>query len=54
MARSLSFPVPLAAQAQQLFTAARGLGQGGKDDGFVIRVWQALTGIPLPGEEKKD
>jgi 3-hydroxyisobutyrate dehydrogenase-like beta-hydroxyacid dehydrogenase len=50
MARSLGFPVPLAAQAQQLFTAARALGQGGKDDGFVIRVWQALTGIPLPGE----
>ena len=54
MARTLSFPVPMAAQAQQLFTAARGLGQGGKDDGFVIRVWQALTGIPLPGEEQKD
>ena len=50
MARSLGFPVPLAAQAQQLFTAARALGQGGKDDGFVIRVWQALTGIALPGE----
>jgi len=48
MARGLSFPVPLAAQAQQLFTAARALGQGGKDDGFVIRVWQALTGIALP------
>jgi 3-hydroxyisobutyrate dehydrogenase-like beta-hydroxyacid dehydrogenase len=48
MARSLDFPVPLAAQAQQLFTAARGMGQGGRDDGFVIRVWQALTGIELP------
>lgn len=52
MARGLNFPVPMAAQAQQLFTSARGLGQGGKDDGFVIRVWQALTGIPLPGEQK--
>jgi len=50
MARSLGFPVPLAAQAQQLFTAARAIGQGGKDDGFVIRIWQALTGIKLPGE----
>ncbi len=49
MARSLGFPVPLAAQAQQLFTSARALGQGGKDDAFVIRVWQALTGIALPG-----
>jgi acyl-homoserine lactone acylase PvdQ len=43
----------LAAQAQQLFTAARAMGQGGADDGFVIRVWQALTGIELPGDEKK-
>lgn len=50
MARSLNFPVPLASQAQQLFTAARAMGQGGKDDGFVIRVWQALTGISLPAD----
>ncbi|HYF08182.1 MAG TPA: L-threonate dehydrogenase [Acetobacteraceae bacterium] len=54
MARALGFPVPLAAQAQQLFTAARGLGQGGVDDGFVIRVWQALTGIPLPGDAPRE
>ena len=54
MARDLGFPVPMAAQAQQLFTSARGLGQGGKDDGFVIRVWQALTGIALPGDAKQD
>jgi 3-hydroxyisobutyrate dehydrogenase-like beta-hydroxyacid dehydrogenase len=53
MARGLNFPVPLAAQAQQLFTAARAMGQGGADDGFVIRVWQALTGIDLPGDGKK-
>ncbi len=50
MARGLDFPVPLAAQAQQLFTAARAMGQGQKDDGYVIRVWQALTGIALPGD----
>jgi len=50
LARSLDFPVPLATQAQQLFTAASAMGQGGKDDGFVIRVWQAMTGIKLPGE----
>jgi hypothetical protein len=43
----------LAAQAQQLFTAARAIGQGSADDGFVIRVWQALTRIDLPGDEKK-
>ncbi|MCW8086304.1 L-threonate dehydrogenase [Sabulicella glaciei] len=50
MAREAAMPVPLAAQALQLFVAQRGLGQGGRDDAFVIRVWQALTGISLPGE----
>jgi putative dehydrogenase len=50
MAKGLDFPVPLAAQAQQLFTAAHAMGHGQKDDGFVIRVWQAMTGIKLPGD----
>lgn len=48
MARWLNHPVPLATQAQQLFTAASAMGHGRSDDGFVIRVWQALTGISLP------
>lgn len=48
MARGLNHPVPLATQAQQLFTAASAMGHGRADDGFVIRVWQALTGISLP------
>jgi 3-hydroxyisobutyrate dehydrogenase-like beta-hydroxyacid dehydrogenase len=47
-ARALTFPLPLAAAAHQLFLAAAANGQGYKDDAFVIRVWQALTGIPLP------
>ena len=47
-ARSLTFPLPLAAAAHQLFLAAAAHGEGGKDDAFVIRVWQALTGIDLP------
>ncbi len=47
-ARALSFPAPLAAAAHQLFLAAAALGHGGKDDAFVIRVWEALTGIALP------
>lgn len=49
-ARGLTFPLPLAAAAHQLFLAAAAHGQGAKDDAFVIRVWQALTGIALPGE----
>jgi L-threonate 2-dehydrogenase len=50
-ARALTFPLPLAAAAHQLFLAAAANGQGYKDDAFVIRVWSALTGIALP--EKK-
>jgi len=47
-ARALTFPLPLAATAHQLFLAASAAGHGGRDDAFVIRVWQALTGITLP------
>lgn len=47
-ARTLTFPLPMAAAAHQLFLAAAANGQGYKDDAFVIRVWQALTGIDLP------
>jgi L-threonate 2-dehydrogenase len=50
LARAVSFPTPLAAQAHQLFVAARAQGHGGKDDAFVIRAYQALSGIRLPGE----
>ncbi|MBL6454516.1 NAD-binding protein [Belnapia sp. T6] len=50
LARSVAFPAPLAAQALQLFVSASAQGHGGKDDAFVIRAYQALTGIALPGE----
>ena len=50
-ARALTFPLPMAASAHQLFLAAAAAGHGNKDDIFVIRVWEALTGIVLP--EKK-
>ncbi len=50
LARQASFPAPMAAQAMQLFIAASAQGHGGKDDAFVIRAYQALTGIKLPAE----
>jgi 3-hydroxyisobutyrate dehydrogenase-like beta-hydroxyacid dehydrogenase len=50
-ARGLTFPLPMAAAAHQLFLAAAANGQGLKDDAFVIRVWQALAGIDLPKGE---
>ena len=52
-ARALTFPLPLAAAAHQLFLAAAAHGEGAKDDAFVIRVWQALTGIELPRRPNK-
>lgn len=51
-ARAFTFPLPMAAAAHQLFLAAAANGQGLKDDSFVIRVWEELTGIELP--KKKD
>jgi 3-hydroxyisobutyrate dehydrogenase-like beta-hydroxyacid dehydrogenase len=50
MAREARLPVPLAAQALQMFVAQRALGQGGRDDAFVLRVWQSIAGFALPGE----
>ncbi len=50
-ARALAFPAPIAAAAHQLFLGAAALGNGAKDDAFVIRVWEALTGIKLPGKD---
>ena len=47
-ARALTFPLPMASAAHQLFLSAAAAGHGAKDDAFVIRVWEALTGIPLP------
>lgn len=51
-ARTLGFPLPLAAAAHQLFLAAAAGGHGLKDDAFVIRVWEALAGITLPGPKQ--
>jgi L-threonate 2-dehydrogenase len=47
-ARALTFPLPMAAAAHQLFLAAAAAGHGGRDDAFVIRFWQELAGIALP------
>ncbi len=47
-ARALTFPLPLAAAAHQLFLAVAAAGHGGQDDAFVIRFWEALAGISLP------
>lgn len=53
-ARAMSFPLPLAAAAHQLFLAAAAAGHGGRDDAFVIRVWEALAGITLPAAKEAE
>jgi L-threonate 2-dehydrogenase len=49
MARSVRFPVPMAAAALQMFLMASGSGMGRDDDASVARVYSLLTGTPLPG-----
>ena len=49
-ARKATFPLPLTAAAHQLFLMAAAAGHGGEDDSAVIKVFQELTGITLPGE----
>ena len=50
-ARKMTFPLPLTAAAHQLFLMAGAAGHGGEDDSAVVKVFQALTGIPLPGDD---
>jgi 3-hydroxyisobutyrate dehydrogenase len=50
-ARALTFPLPMAAAAHQLFLAVAAAGHGARDDAFVIRFWEALAGIELPGKK---
>ena len=48
-ARRLTFPLPLTAAAHQMFLATSAHGHGAEDDSAVIKMFQALTGIELPG-----
>ena len=47
-ARQMPFPLPLAAQAHQLFLATAAAGHGNADDASVIKFYAALSGIELP------
>lgn len=44
------FPLPLTAAAHQQFLAASAAGLGREDDSAVIKVYQKLAGIELPGD----
>ena len=47
-ARKLSFPLPLAAAAHQLYLATAAAGHGGEDDSAVIKFYAELSGLELP------
>ena len=47
-ARKLSFPLPLAAAAHQLYLATAAAGHGLEDDAAVIKFYASLAGIELP------
>jgi 3-hydroxyisobutyrate dehydrogenase len=47
-ARSMSFPLPLAAAAHQLYLATAAAGHGGEDDSAVIKFYASLAGLQLP------
>ena len=48
-ARKLSFPLPLASAAHQLYLATAAAGHGAEDDSAVIKFYAELAGIELPG-----
>lgn len=45
--KRIGMPCPMTSQAMQQFLAARGLGHGGNDDSFVVKVYEALGGAPV-------
>jgi putative dehydrogenase len=47
-ARKLSFPLPLAAAAHQLYLATAAAGHGAEDDSAVIKFYAELAGLKLP------
>ena len=53
-ARKLTFPLPLTSSALQMFIATSAAGFGGEDDSAVIKMFERLTGIELPGERRNE
>ena len=51
--RKLSFPLPLAAAAHQLYLATAAAGHGAEDDSAVIKFYAELAGLELPKPTEK-
>jgi len=52
-AKQLMFPLPLTATAHQLYVMAGAAGYGLEDDSAVVKVFQHLSGIPLPAKRMR-
>lgn len=51
-ARDFTFPLPLTSAAHQIYLATSAAGLGAEDDSAVIKMFQKLTGIELPGDDR--
>jgi len=49
-AKKATFPLPLTATAHQMFLMAGAAGFGQEDDSAVVKVFQQISGIPLPAK----
>jgi putative dehydrogenase len=52
-ARKLTFPLPITATAHQMYLMAAAAGHGFEDDSAVVKVFQTLSGIPLPAKRTR-
>jgi 3-hydroxyisobutyrate dehydrogenase-like beta-hydroxyacid dehydrogenase len=50
--QDLRFPLPMGSAAHQALLATVGMGFDAEDDAWVIRFYQALSGIALPGDKQ--
>lgn len=48
-ARAARFPVPVAAAAHQVYVAAQAAGLGREDDAALVKLYQGVAGVALPG-----
>lgn len=52
-AKDVSFPAPLTAAAMQQFLAAAAMGHGRKDDGVVVKVYEATGNVNVAAAAKR-
>jgi putative dehydrogenase len=52
-AKKATFPLPLTATAHQMFLMAGAAGFGQEDDSAVVKVFQQVSGIPLPAKRTR-